>query len=86
MLPAVRAIVYEAVIGAVLIVGLPFLSLSLEPAGPILPEEAQAAGLALAPAGGGLWLWATIVLVARGRGTRCPSTRRVRSSCRAPSG
>lgn len=73
MLPAVRAIVYEAAIGAVLIVGLPLVSLSLEPAGPILPEEAQAAaGLALALAGGGLWLWATVVLVACGRGTPLP--------------
>jgi len=72
MIPAVRAIVYEAAIGAILIVGLPLASLSLEPAGPILPEAAQAAGLALALAGGGLWLWATVVLVARGRGTPLP--------------
>ncbi|HEY7472806.1 MAG TPA: hypothetical protein VIE68_10725 [Gemmatimonadota bacterium] len=32
MLPAVRALVYEAAIGAVLIVGLPLVSQALEPA------------------------------------------------------
>jgi protein-S-isoprenylcysteine O-methyltransferase Ste14 len=72
MLPAVRAIVYEAAIGALLIVGLPLVSLSLEPDRWIVPEGAQAAGLALALAGGGIWLWATVILVARGRGTPLP--------------
>lgn len=73
MIPAVRALVYEAAIGALLIVGLPLVSLALEPAGgPVLPEEVQVAGLALALAGGALWLWATVVLVARGRGTPLP--------------
>lgn len=72
MVPAVRAIVYEAAIGGVLIVGLPLLALGLERGAPLLPEGAQAAGLALAFAGGGLWLWATVVLVARGDGTPLP--------------
>ena len=72
MLPAVRAIVYEAAIGGFLIVGLPLLSLAIERGAPVLPEGAQAAGLALALAGGGLWLWATVVLVARGDGTPLP--------------
>jgi protein-S-isoprenylcysteine O-methyltransferase Ste14 len=72
IVPAVRAIVYEAAIGGFLIVGLPLLSLGLERGAPVLPEGAQAVGLALALAGGGLWLWATVVLVARGDGTPLP--------------
>lgn len=71
MIPAVRAFVYEAAIGALLIVGLPLVSLALA-GGPVLPEEVQVAGFALALAGGALWLWATVVLVARGRGTPLP--------------
>lgn len=72
MIPAVRAVVYEAAIGGFLIVGLPLLSLGFERGAPVLPEGAQAVGLALALAGGGLWLWATVVLVARGDGTPLP--------------
>lgn len=72
MIPAARAIVYEIAIGGLLIVGLPLLSLAIERGEPILPEGVQAAGLALAVAGGGLWLWATTVLVARGDGTPLP--------------
>lgn len=72
MLPAVRAVVYEAAIGGLLIVGLPLLSLGFERGAPVLPEGVQVAGLALALAAGGLWLWATVALVARGNGTPLP--------------
>lgn len=72
MIPAVRAVVYEAAIGGFLIVGLPLLSLGFERGAPVLPEGVQAVGLALAIFGGGLWLWATVVLVASGDGTPLP--------------
>ena len=72
MIPAARAIVYEIAIGTLLIVGLPLVSLAIERGEPVLPEAAQLAGFALAVAGGALWLWATVVLVARGDGTPLP--------------
>lgn len=48
------------------------LALEVAPRAPLLAEGAQPIGLALALGGGALWLWATIVLVARGDGTPLP--------------
>lgn len=55
-----------------LVLGLPVLALEVAPRTPLLVEGAQLAGLVLALAGGALWLWATVVLVARGEGTPLP--------------
>lgn len=67
-----RALVYEVVIGVVLVVGLLALALEAAPGTPLLAEGLQPVGLALALGGGALWLWATVVLVARGEGTPLP--------------
>lgn len=71
-LVGLRAFVYEVALGTVLVLGLLFLALEVAPGTPLLAEGAQPLGLALALAGGALWLWATGVLVARGEGTPLP--------------
>ncbi len=72
MLPVLRAVVYETVLGAVLVLVPLALALELFPGAPILPEWGQLAGFALALGGGVLWLWATAALVFLGRGTPFP--------------
>lgn len=69
---ALRAFVYEAVLGVVLVLGLLALALEVAPRAPLLAEGVQPLGFLLALAGGGLWLWATVVLVDRGEGTPLP--------------
>lgn len=69
---ALRAFVYETVLGVVLVLGLLVLALELGRGAPLLAEGVQPAGMALALVGGALWLWATVVLVARGEGTPLP--------------
>lgn len=59
-------------IGVALVMGLLALALEAAPRAPLLPEDLQPVGLALALGGGALWLWATVVLVARGEGTPLP--------------
>lgn len=69
---ALRALVYEIVIGVALVVGLLALALEAAPGTPLLAESLQPVGMVLALGGGALWLWATVVLVARGEGTPLP--------------
>lgn len=52
--------------------GLLALALEVAPRAPLLAEGVQPLGFLLALAGGGLWLWATVVLVDRGEGTPLP--------------
>lgn len=72
MIPAVRALVYESAIGALLIPGLPLAALALEPDPRVLPGWVRIAGVVFALAGGALWLGATVTLVAHGDGTPLP--------------
>lgn len=67
-----RALVYELVLGVVIVVGLPLIALELGRNAPLLLEPFQTGGLGLALAGGGLWLWAVWTLVRRGDGTPLP--------------
>lgn len=72
MIPPVRALVYEAVLGLLLVIGLPLVALEWGPDAPLLVEDLQAVGLLLALPGAALWLWAGWVLVLEGQGTPLP--------------
>lgn len=72
MLLVLRALVYEIVLGILLIlVPLRFALASWTELG-IMSEWVQGPGLLLALAGFALWLWATVELVKEGRGTPLP--------------
>jgi len=72
MLLVLRVIVYEAVLGLLLVIVPLRFALGPGTGLGILAEAVQGPGLALTLAGFGLWLWSTVVLVARGRGTPLP--------------
>jgi protein-S-isoprenylcysteine O-methyltransferase Ste14 len=84
MVLVLKVVGYEVALAIVLVL-LP-LHLALGPGVRvgILIEPLQLPGLLLALLGGALWLWATVVLVARGRGTPLPLDPPVRLVVEGP--
>ncbi len=72
MLTVAKALVYEAVLGVALVVGLPLVSLEILPRGALLAEGVQPVGLGLIVVGGLVWLAAAATLVTYGAGTPLP--------------
>ena len=72
MLLVLRVLVYETALALLLVLFPLWVALGPGTVVGIFAEMLQGPGLLLALAGTGLWLWATVVLVARGEGTPLP--------------